>query len=272
MDNYLCFLQDTYKKGKVLSNRSYFIYDDIFNACLDPNVKKGYHLYEVKSLAMTYVTDSGAETNQIEIIKKLTNDDISYLSKLFFNNYNAMTWLLSCFNYNEQFLEEYIVTSLKHCNITKVDYSCEGDYERSLMSISRTQNLSEEFIKKYSNVLYLYNIYKYQNNISNNFKDEFIIPNMSWDEIPLHSIDDEFIIKFKDKLDWNSLCKYNKLSENVIGKCQTKLNSNHWKSISSNEYISEVVLMKNQDKIFWNLVSKRGNLSDMFKVLFKDKL
>ena len=273
MNNYICLLKGNYAEGTVLQVSNYTVYNDLLELCLG----EGSHiqelvLYEIKSLSDKYSCNFGIVTKKIEIIKKLDKIKIEDLTRSFFKNHYAMGWLLSNFKYDEIFLEEYLEFSFKDGSSRKIDYNSEGDFERSLIDISKEQILSENFIKKYPDTLHLYYIYVCQKGISADFKEQFVLSNMNWDFVPLHELSDDFIIKFKKNIDLKSLCRYHNLSEKVVEQCKSEFTYKHWEYISSNTNISESVLSNNKDKIYWDLVSKRKNLSEFFKSVFKDKL
>lgn len=275
MKNYICLLQKDYTEMEKVHGVKQTLYSDLVELCMSSNISiNDFTLYEVKPLADCVINPlgSGVITNSIEIVKKISKKDIVQLSKKWFKKNYYMYLLLLSFKYDESFLEEFIKYSCKNKLSEKVDYSIQGDLERALIVISREQILSEDFIRKYSNILHLYYVYLYQKNISEQFKEEFVVTNMDWYSIPLHNSDDNFLIKFKEKIDWMPICRYRKLSADIIDKCKSMFTSKHWQYISSNDGVSEVALMRNADNVYWDLISKRKNLSETFKEVFKDKL
>lgn len=273
MSNYLCLLKEISNEKVVTNANNTIIFDNLFELCIEEGtIGKNMNLYEVKPLTDMYIYNAGYKVERLQIVKKICSNDILELTKPFIKNSYAMDVMFSNFNYNEDFLEEYIEFSFKGLDSMQINYNIDGPFERSVIKLSKNQKLSESFIRKFRKVLHLYYVYIYQKNISDEFREDFVLANMNWDYVPYHILDDDFIIKFKDKLDLLTLCRYNKVSANVIEKCKSIFSWKHWKYISGNTSISETILMNNQDKIHWDVVAKRDNLSDLFKEMFKDKL
>jgi hypothetical protein len=76
------------------------------------------------------------------------------------------------------------------------------------------------------------------------------------------------IAEFKDKVDWNYISEYQKLSEVFITKFKDKVN---WTNISSCQKLSEVFITKFKDKVNWDNISRYQKLSEVFITEFKDK-
>ena len=74
-------------------------------------------------------------------------------------------------------------------------------------------------------------------------------------------VSEPFIEKYQDKLDWDSISKYQKLSEEFIKKHQDDVN---WDYISIHQKLSEDFIEEFKDKLIFELIFKFQNLSDKF--------
>ena len=89
-------------------------------------------------------------------------------------------------------------------------------------SISWTQKLSEDFIRKYqSNVNWKYISWtqKLSEKFIENFHDKVNWEYISWRQ----KLSEELIEKFQDKVNWNNIFQYQKLSKQFIKKYENKL-------------------------------------------------
>jgi hypothetical protein len=77
------------------------------------------------------------------------------------------------------------------------------------------------------------------------------------------------IEEFKDKVNWNYISHYQKLSENFIREFQDKAN---WIYISAKQKLSENFIREFQDKVDWECISYYQELSENFIYEFEDKL
>ncbi len=68
---------------------------------------------------------------------------------------------------------------------------------------------------------------------------------------------------------WDIIIKYQKLSESFIERHKDNLN---WYAISKFQKLSEEFMEKHQDEIDWHTISKFQNLSEEFMEKYKDKL
>ena len=82
-------------------------------------------------------------------------------------------------------------------------------------------------------------------------------------------LSEEFIERFKDKLDWRYISIYQKLSEAFIEKYKDNVN---WHYISIYQKLSEPFIEKYQDKVSWGGISTHQLLSESFIEKFKDKV
>lgn len=72
-----------------------------------------------------------------------------------------------------------------------------------------------------------------------------------WNLISRRTLTEEFMNKYKDKLNWN-IISGKKLSENIIRKFQDYVN---WDKISIKPYLSEDFIEEFKDKLNWDLLS-----------------
>jgi hypothetical protein len=84
--------------------------------------------------------------------------------------------------------------------------------------------------------------------------------------IPIYLI---FIEKYKDKVDWYYISKYQNLSEDFIEKYKDKLD---WNCISRYQNLSEPFIEKYKDKLDWECISAYQNLSEPFIEKYRDKI
>lgn len=139
------------------------------------------------------------------------------------------------------------------------------------LSARYDNNLSEEFINKYFDFLYIKDIICYQN-ISEQFLEAHI---EKFDKNALIaisskiSISESFIRKFQNKIYWNCIFYSNK-SESFLEEFQDKVS---WFKVSINCKLSEGFIRKFQNKInFSNLNFNKTKLSQKFILEFKDKI
>ncbi len=93
---------------------------------------------------------------------------------------------------------------------------------------------------------------------------------VDWEWISKYQkLSEEFIEKFQDKVEWEWISQYQKLSEQFIEKFQDKVD---WDCISINQKLSEEFIEKFQDKIDWFWISQYQNLSEQFIEKFQDKI
>jgi hypothetical protein len=71
-----------------------------------------------------------------------------------------------------------------------------------------------------------------------------------------------FFIKYSDKLNWNLISRYQKLSENFIKKHSDKVN---WYEISYYQKLSGKFIKRNVNKINFTLLMMNKNISDGIK-------
>ena len=94
------------------------------------------------------------------------------------------------------------------------------------IEISEKENLTEEFIREFSEYLYWYSISICQ------------------------KLSENFIREFKDKVYWYSVFKNQKLSREFIYEFMSKID---WFAISRSKNITDELLIEFQDKISWEL-------------------
>jgi len=97
------------------------------------------------------------------------------------------------------------------------------------------------------------------------FKDK-----VDWNNISIYQkLSENFIREFKDKVDWYRISQYQKLSENFIKEFEDKVN---WYKISIYQKLSENFIREFKDKVDWNYISMCQKLSTNFIKEFKDKV
>ena len=77
------------------------------------------------------------------------------------------------------------------------------------------------------------------------------------------------IEEFKDKVDWDKISKYQKLSEEFIREFKDQVN---WSGISIYQKLSEELIREFKDQVDWSYISKYQKLSEEFIREFKDKV
>ena len=82
-------------------------------------------------------------------------------------------------------------------------------------------------------------------------------------------LSEEFIRKFKNKVDWGCISAYQKLSEDFIRKFQDKV---YWDYISKFQNLSEDFIREFKDKVDWNEISECQKLSKKFRNEFNLKI
>ena len=127
---------------------------------------------------------------------------------------------------------------LNYINIT-----CNTDYktmdEVDWYTLSKYQNLPEEFIRE--------------------FKDYVL-----WTEISkFQQLSEEFIREFADQLDWYYICRDQKLSEELMSDFREYL---HWRTICVYQTLSEDFIDDFQDYIFWDCILHCQNVSFQFLI------
>ena len=71
----------------------------------------------------------------------------------------------------------------------------------------------------------------------------------------------EQLLKYSDKVNWNYISEYQKLSEKFIEKYSDKV---YWGDISKYQMLSEEFIGKYSDKVCWGYISKYQKLSEEF--------
>lgn len=108
--------------------------------------------------------------------------------------------------------------------------------------------------------------------------EKYYNPNFDWNNLDFYrenslTEDFDFIHEFQDKVHWEYISQYQKLSEDFIREFQDKVN---WDLISIKQKMSESFLREFSDKVNWKFISLtqfRGQtFSDDFIKEFQDKL
>lgn len=94
--------------------------------------------------------------------------------------------------------------------------------------------------------------------------------NLDWESISKYqTLSEAFIEKFKDRIDWEYISYYQVLSEPFIEKFADKVN---WNNISYYQALSEPFIEKFADKVNWEFISYYQTLSEQFIEKFADKV
>jgi phosphoribosylanthranilate isomerase len=97
------------------------------------------------------------------------------------------------------------------------------------------------------------------------FKDK-----VDWNRISKYQkLSEDFIREFKDEVCWDLISIYQKLSEDFIREFKGKVN---WNLISIYQKLSEDFIREFKGKVNWNLISKYQKLSEDFIREFKDEV
>ena len=93
---------------------------------------------------------------------------------------------------------------------------------------------------------------------------------VNWNYISRYQkLSESFIREFQDKVNWDYISYYQKLSEEFIREFQDKV---IWDYISYNQKLSESFIREFQDKVIWINISSSQELSESFIREFKDKI
>ena len=85
---------------------------------------------------------------------------------------------------------------------------------------------------------------------------------MDWDHLCIkHTLSEDFMSYFQDKLNWECISKYQILLEEFIEKFQDKV---YWDCISYHQILSEQFIVKHQNKLDMNYLIRDNNFR--FKV------
>ena len=204
-----------------------------------------------------------------------------FISQIYELNDDYIEWdLILGFQLNLS--ESFIIKYFDKFNSSSIDNLC------------RYQNLSYEFIDRYSKKLnwsILLSLKKVNEYLID--KNAEIIPDWAWcsmiqlsipfiekykDKLDWYSISrsqkltNEFIDKYENRLYWFELCVHQKLSEELMNKYVKKLNSWCWSDISKYQLLSDDFITQHKDKIVWNNLSHYKNFSESFISKFEDKL
>jgi len=99
---------------------------------------------------------------------------------------------------------------------------------------------------------------------------EALIKTRSWYNISrTFGLPENFIEKYKNKVDWHWISAHQKLSERFISKHSDKVD---WETISSCQKLSERFISKNSDKVDWDWISMDQELSESFIKKHRDKV
>ena len=96
------------------------------------------------------------------------------------------------------------------------------------------------------------------------------IDKADWKEISKqkHTLSENFIRKFKKKVNWEYISEHQELSEDFIKKFKHKVD---WNNISHYQKLSENFITDYEDKVCWEYIFKYQELSEDFVMEFQDK-
>ena len=127
-------------------------------------------------------------------------------------------------------------------------------------AISCRNDLSEEFIREFSDKVDWFYICKYQK-----LSEEFIrkySTKVYWGQISQYQkLSEEFIIEYSYKVDWGNVSQFQKLSEKFIREFSNQVN---WCDISAFQKLSEEFIREFSDKVVWKNITKHQKLSPEF--------
>ena len=101
---------------------------------------------------------------------------------------------------------------------------------------------------------------------------------LDWDSINKHrlsKLDIKYIREFRDRINWQFICSWryeNRLTEDFIDEFSDELD---WNYLSGNRFtkrLSQELIRKNKDKVIWKDISKYQILDRAFILEFKDLL
>jgi phosphoribosylanthranilate isomerase len=122
--------------------------------------------------------------------------------------------------------------------------------------------------KEIEDICKLYNI-KFDPTLSEDFIRKFK-NKVNWHNISIHQkLSEDFIREFKDEIDWYYISMYQKLSESLIREFKDEVN---WYYISRHQKLSENFIKKFKDRVHWNRISEYQKLSENFIRESKDKV
>lgn len=90
-----------------------------------------------------------------------------------------------------------------------------------------------------------------------------------WTSISSYKLNNEFIIRYNENLNWNLISIHQKLNDELINTYQNKIN---WLIISEKQILSENIIRKFKDKVNWKSISQYQNLNYDFIREFSDKV
>ena len=92
---------------------------------------------------------------------------------------------------------------------------------------------------------------------------------ISWYSVSRKPLSEDFIRKFKDKINWSCISRYQKLSENFIREFQNEV---YWSFISQYQILSENFIREFKEKVVWEFISIYQKLSEDFIIEFKNEV
>ena len=113
-----------------------------------------------------------------------------------------------------------------------------SDAEINWEMVSVHQDLSEDFIRKFSNKV-CWRLISYQQTLS-----------------------EDFIREFSKDVDWSGISYRQELSEDFIRECSNDIGCYGWSNISSNQTLSEELIRDFSKRVIWTNISRHQKLSE----------
>jgi len=187
----------------------------------------------------------------ITLLKKLNKRNVSFFYFLLANNH-PIDWVhISQYcSLSEYFMREFqwVLSWKLICYYQKLSEKFIEDHKNKVdwYIVSEQQTLSEDFIRKNKDYVFWDQI-SYSQKISYEFIEEFK-DYVNWEYISMKNLPLKFVEKFKDYIDWN------------VYTC--------WSSYK----MSGSFILRNYDKIKWNLLYKDDNFDFKLNKLFYKNL
>lgn len=194
-------------------------------------------------------------------------------------------------NLSEEFVEECIsknkgdlINLIRYQKLSETFIRNNANY-LDWHEISRNQQLSESFINEFYDKIVLYELthnksinasilkkFITSDKIKDNFLDFLDFGNFNFISYGV-ILTEDIIFKLKDRLDWDLVCEYQALSEELIEYfLKYDPNKISWDLISRCQKLSEEFIRKFQHKVNWKQIALGQCLSDEFIQEFADKL
>lgn len=87
-----------------------------------------------------------------------------------------------------------------------------------------------------------------------------------------HKFTDQFLIQWKEKIDWDCAIELLKLSEDVLEQVCDVFTSRNWGGVSYYCTLSDKFIKKHKDKLNWRYLTAKQNLSEKMLTKFADRI